>query len=107
MLINLPVSFSPALTFGAHWAFQTEQQSEGIFSEALNASKWLIGKAIFTFSGSRKTNFDNYGLAHTAYHVTVRASGRLIAWNTDANSSKSSRLIGKNTSTCRFKTAYV
>ena len=89
MLMTLPVSFSQALTVGAYWAFQTEQESGGTFSEALNISNWPNGTATFSYSGSRKTSFDNFGLAYTAYDGSVWAPGKAIAWNTNTNPSTS------------------
>ena len=85
--MSLSSAVAEALTVGAYWAFQTEQDPGNTFSEALNASNWPNGTPSFSYSGSGKTNFTNFGLAYTAYDGSVWARGKALGWNTNAASS--------------------
>ena len=76
---------------GAYWAFQTEQDvgpagagysSFGNFSEAVNVTNWPNGTPIFSYSGSIKTTFNNYGSDYTAYDGSIWGRGKAIGWNT-------------------------
>ena len=75
---------------GAYWAFQTEQDvgpagagysSFGNFSEAVNVTNWPNGTPIFSYSGSIKTTFNNYGSDYTAYDGSIWGRGKAIGWN--------------------------
>ena len=80
-----------ALTVGAYWAFQIEQDagppnagysSFGNFSEAVNVTNWPNGTPIFSYSGSIKTTFNNHGLDYNAYDGSTWGRGKAIGWNT-------------------------
>ncbi|MEC7281454.1 MAG: hypothetical protein VXU50_05260, partial [Verrucomicrobiota bacterium] len=80
-----------ALTVGAYWAFQIEQDvgppgagysSFGNFSEAVNVTNWPNETPIFSYSGSKKTIFNNYGSDYNAYNGSIWGRGKAIGWNT-------------------------
>ena len=89
ILISLSSAVAQALTVGAYWAFQTEQDPGDTFSEVVNVANWANGTASFSYSGSRKTDFTNFGLGYTAYDGSVWARGKALGWNTNAASSTS------------------
>ena len=81
---------------GAYWAFQTEQDvgpassgysSFGNFSEAVNVTNWPNGTPSFSYSGSIKTTFNNYGSDYTAYDGSIWGRGKAIGWNTTSSPS--------------------
>ena len=87
-----------ALTVGAYWAFQIEQDPEDTFSEVVNVANWPNETPTFYYSGSRKTNFTNFGLGYTAYDGSVWARGKALGWNTNAASSTGNTfLVSLNT----------
>ena len=74
--MSLSSAVAQALTVGAYWAFQIEKDagpesagysSFGNFSEAVNVTNWPNGAPSFSYSGSRKTTFNNYGSDYDAY----------------------------------------
>ena len=76
---------------GAFWAFQTEQDVGpagagysffGNFSEAVNVTNWPNGTPSFSYSGSIKTTFNNYGSDFIAYNGSIWGRGKAIGWNT-------------------------
>ena len=60
-------------TVGAYWAFQAEQEAGadystfGNFSEDVSLTNLPNGIPSFSYSGSIKTTFNNYGLDYSAY----------------------------------------
>ena len=93
VLMSLSSAAAQALTVGAYWAFQIEQEAGsnysnfGTFSEAVNVTNWPNGEPSFAYSGSRKTIFDNYGSDYTAYDGSTWGRGKALAWNASAGSS--------------------
>ncbi|MDG2345476.1 MAG: sulfatase [Opitutae bacterium] len=91
--MSLSSAAAQALTVGAYWAFQIEQEAGsnysnfGTFSEAVNVTNWPNGEPSFAYSGSRKTIFDNYGSDYTAYDGSTWGRGKALAWNASAGSS--------------------
>ena len=76
VLMSLSSAAAQALTVGAYWAFQIEQDAGpttagystfGNFSEAVNVTNWPNGTPSFAYSGSIKTTFNNYGSDYLAY----------------------------------------
>ena len=71
-LMSLASAALQALTVGAYWAFQVEQEAGanystfGNFSEDVSLTNWPNETPSFSYSGSRKTIFNNYGLDYTA-----------------------------------------
>ncbi|MDA8736042.1 sulfatase [Opitutales bacterium] len=90
VLMSLSSAAAQALTVGAYWAFQIEQEAGsnystfGTFSEAVNVTNWPNGEPSFAYSGSRKTIFDNYGSDYTAYDGSTWGRGKALAWNPDS-----------------------
>ena len=90
VLMSLSSAAAQALTVGAYWAFQIEQEAGsnystfGTFSEAVNVTNWPNGEPSFAYSGSRKTNFANFGLGYTAYDGSTWGRGKALAWNPDS-----------------------
>ena len=91
VIVSLSSLGVQALTVGAYWAFQTEQDvgpagagysSFGNFSAAVNVTNWPNGTPIFSYSGSIKTTFNNYGSDYTAYDGSIWGRGKAIGWNT-------------------------
>jgi len=88
--MSLSSAAAQALTVGAYWAFQIEQEAGsnystfGTFSEAVNVTNWPNGEPSFAYSGSRKTNFANFGLGYTAYDGSTWGRGKALAWNPDS-----------------------
>ena len=93
VLMSLSSAAAQALTVGAYWAFQIEQEAGsnystfGTFSEAVNVTNWPNGEPSFAYSGSRKTIFDNYGSDYTAYDGSTWGRGKALGWNTNVASS--------------------
>ena len=93
VLMSLSSAAAQALTVGAYWAFQIEQEAGsnysnfGTFSEAVNVTNWPNGEPSFAYSGSRKTIFDNFGSDYTAYDGSTWGRGKALAWNASAGSS--------------------
>jgi arylsulfatase A-like enzyme len=90
--MSLSSAAAQALTVGAYWAFQIEQDAGapnagystfGIFSEAVNVTNWPNGAPNFAYSGSRKTIFNNFGSDYTAYDGSEWGRGKALAWNPD------------------------
>ncbi|MEC8405219.1 MAG: sulfatase-like hydrolase/transferase, partial [Verrucomicrobiota bacterium] len=90
-LVSLSSTSLQALTVGAYWAFQIEQDvgppgagysSFGNFSEAVNVTNWPNETPIFSYSGSKKTIFNNYGSDYNAYNGSIWGRGKAIGWNT-------------------------
>ena len=92
-LMSLTSAALQALTVGAYWAFQVEQEAGanystfGNFSEDVSLTNWPNGTPSFSYSGSRKTTFNNYGLDYTAYDGSIWGRGKALGWNTASNSS--------------------
>ena len=90
VLMSLSSAAAQALTVGAYWAFQIEQEAGsnysnfGNFSEAVNVTNWPNGEPSFAYSGSRKTIFDNYGSDYVAYDGSTWGRGKALAWNPDS-----------------------
>lgn len=90
VLMSFSSAAAQALTVGAYWAFQIEQEAGsnystfGTFSEAVNVTNWPNGEPSFAYSGSRKTIFDNYGSDYTAYDGSTWGRGKALAWNPDS-----------------------
>ena len=91
VLVSLSSVGVQALTVGAYWAFQVEQDvgpasaghsSFGNFFEAVNVTNWPNGTSSFSYSGSIKTTFNNYGSDYTAYDGSIWGRGKAIGWNT-------------------------
>ena len=91
VIMLLSSSGAQALTVGAYWAFQIEQdagppnagyRSFGNFSESVNVTNWPNGTPIFSYSGSIKTTSNNYGSDYTAYDGSIWGRGKAIGWNT-------------------------
>ena len=91
VIMFLSSAGAQALTVGAYWAFQIEQDagppnagysSFGNFSEAVNVTNWPNGTPIFSYSGSIKTTFNNHGLDYNAYDGSTWGRGKAIGWNT-------------------------
>ena len=91
VIMLLSSSGAQALTVGAYWAFQVEQDvgpasaghsSFGNFSESVNVTNWPNGTSSFSYSGSIKTTFNNYGSDYTAYDGSIWGRGKAIGWNT-------------------------
>ena len=91
VIVSLSSLGVQALTVGAYWAFQTEQDvgpagagysSFGNFSATVNVTNWPNGTPIFSYSGSIKTTFNNYGSDYTAYDGSIWGRGKAIGWNT-------------------------
>lgn len=93
VLMSLSSAAAQALTVGAYWAFQIEQEAGsnysnfGTFSEAVNVTNWPNGEPSFAYSGSRKTIFNNFGSDYTAYDGSTWGRGKALAWNASAGSS--------------------
>ena len=93
VLMSLSSAAAQALTVGAYWAFQIEQEAGsnystfGTFSEAVNVTNWPNGEPSFAYSGSRKTIFNNFGSDYTAYDGSEWGRGKALAWNASAGSS--------------------
>jgi arylsulfatase A-like enzyme len=87
--MSLSSAAAQALTVGAYWAFQTEQDAGanystfGTFSEAVNVTNWPNGGPSFAYSGSRKTIFNNFGSDYTAYDGSEWGRGKALTWNPD------------------------
>ncbi|MEC7609950.1 MAG: hypothetical protein VX964_07245, partial [Verrucomicrobiota bacterium] len=54
-----------AVEVGAYWAFQLEKQgaspTNATFTENVSVNTWPNGSPSFSYAGSRKWNFGNYG----------------------------------------------
>jgi iduronate 2-sulfatase len=89
VLMSLSSAAAQALTVGAYWAFQIEQEAGsnystfGTFSEAVNVTNWPNGEPSFAYSGSRKTIFNNFGSDYTAYDGSEWGRGKALTWNPD------------------------
>ena len=84
VLISLPSVSTHALTVGAYWAFQVEQDvgppgagysSFGSFSQSVNVTNWPNETPSFSYNGSIKTTFNNYGSDYTVYDGSIWVGG--------------------------------
>ena len=70
---------------GAYWAFQAENEGAGptnaTFTESVSVNTWPSGSPSFSYTGSRKWNFGNYGGNQTAFDGSPWISGRAFGWN--------------------------
>ena len=88
VLLALSSAAAQALTVGAYWAFQAEQEAGadystfGNFSEDVSLTNWPNGIPSFSYSGSIKTTFNNYGLDYSAYDGSIWGRGKALGWNT-------------------------
>ena len=91
VLMSLSSAAAQALTVGAYWAFQIEQDAGpttagystfGNFSEDVSLTNWPNGIPSFSYSGSIKTTFNNYGLDYSAYDGSIWGRGKALGWNT-------------------------
>ena len=92
VLLALSSAVAQALTVGAYWAFQIEQEvgpptDFGNFSEAVNVTNWPNGAPSFAYSGTRKIAFDNYASGYMAYDGSTWGPGQAFGWDTNAGSS--------------------
>ena len=76
---------------GAYWAFQAENQGAGptdaTFTENVSVNTWPSGSPSFSYAGSRKWNFGNYGGNQAAFDGSSWISGRAFGWNANPGAS--------------------
>ena len=74
-----------ALAVGAYWSFQAENEGAGptnsSFTENVSVNTWPNGSPSFSYAGSRKWNFGNYGGNQVAFDGSSWISGRAFGWN--------------------------
>ena len=72
-----------ALAVGAYWSFQAENEGAGPtnsnFTENVSVNTWPNGSPSFSYAGSRKWNFGNYGGNQVAFDGSSWISGRASA----------------------------
>ena len=82
---------SKAVEVGAYWAFQLEKQgaspTNATFTENVSVNTWPNGSPSFSYAGSRKWNFGNYGGNQTALDGSLWISGRAFGWNANQGAS--------------------
>ncbi|MEC8332572.1 MAG: sulfatase-like hydrolase/transferase, partial [Verrucomicrobiota bacterium] len=80
-----------AVEVGAYWAFQLEKQgaspTNATFTENVSVNTWPNGSPSFSYAGSRKWNFGNYGGNQTAFDGSSWISGRAFGWNANSGAS--------------------
>ena len=85
--MSLSSAVAQALTVGAYWAFQEEDEGVGpevaTFTENVSVNTWPSGNPTFSYAGSRKWNFGSYGGNQEAFDGSLWISGRAFGW--DAN----------------------
>lgn len=87
VLMSLSSAAAQALTVGAYWAFQVENEGAGptdaTFTQDISVDTWPNGSPSFSYTGSRKWNFGNYGGNQAPFDGSSWISGRAFGW--DAN----------------------
>jgi hypothetical protein len=85
VLMSLSPVATQALAVGAYWAFQAENEGAGptdsTFTENVSVDTWPNGSPSFSYAGSRKWNFGNYGGIQVAFDGSSWISGRAFGWN--------------------------
>jgi len=76
-----------ATVVGSYWAFQTDPDTGETFTEVISVNTWPNSVPVFSYSGSRKTSFGNYGLNYEAHDKSVWVPGKSIGWNVNSQSS--------------------
>ena len=87
VLMSLSSAVVQALTVGAYWAFQVENEGaapeDATFTESVSVDTWPNGSPSFSYAGSRRWNFGSYGGNQEAFDGSLWISGRAFGW--DAN----------------------
>ena len=80
-----------ALTVGAYWAFQVENEGAGptdaTFTQDVSVDTWPNGNPSFSYTGSSKWNFGSYGGNQAAFDGSSWISGRAFGWNANLGAS--------------------
>ena len=80
-----------ALTVGAYWAFQVENEGAGptdaTFTQDVSVDTWPNGSPSFSYTGSSKWNFGSYGGNQAAFDGSSWISGRAFGWNANLGAS--------------------
>jgi len=86
-LMSLSSAVVQALTVGAYWAFQVENEGaapeDATFTESVSVDTWPNGSPSFSYAGSRRWDFGSYGGNQEAFDGSLWISGRAFGW--DAN----------------------
>ena len=87
----LSSAVAQALTVGAYWAFQVENEGAGptdaTFTQDVSVDTWPNGNPSFSYTGSSKWNFGNYGGNQAAFDGSSWISGRAFGWNANPGAS--------------------
>ena len=90
-LMSLSSAVAQALTVGAYWAFQVENEGAGptdaTFTQDISVDTWPNGSPSFSYTGSRKWNFGNYGGNQAPFDGSSWISGRAFGWNANPGAS--------------------